>query len=464
MLFAPRILGQRLKLGPVSHIERRDGNVLLVWADLPHWMVVDAEMHGFLGRLDGSRTVAQAVEAIPRAERRGLLQTVKSLMGRGVLHDPANPAPSEPPKGERRPQIENVAINLTRRCNLRCSFCYGLDRLTSNGADELTAAEISTFLDQVRPFSSKRASVILLGGEPLLNPEKLLAVAAHAAHLGFMAVVSTNGIRITPEFARQARKTGLQVQVSLDGHTPQLHDAIRGAGSFDKTLGGIRTLVAQCAHTVLSLVCHEGNISHLAEFYALALSLKVNEARFIPMKLMGGAAGSGLRPVGMSELMRVAADLFRQHPEYLKLAGRDAFSILANTCRLGARRLSCGTGLQTVLLDADGGLYPCLNTDRPQFRLGGVRDPGYCFRDLWMGSPVLASVRRCSAMDTPERACSKCSVRYWCLGGCRGETFAVTGDLAAPSPHCAELHRAVLDIMWLVAESPGLVRPATYIC
>ena len=63
------------------------------------------------------------------------------------------------------------------------------------------------------------------------------------------------------------------------------------------------------------------------------------------------------------------------------------------------------------------------------------------WRDDW----YLRRVRACTAVDWSEGECRSCPVRYWCLGGCHGETFAATGRLGARSPNCAELRRALLD-------------------
>jgi radical SAM protein with 4Fe4S-binding SPASM domain len=168
--------------------------------------------------------------------------------------------------------------------------------------------------------------------------------------------------------------------------------------------------------------------------------------------------------VPMSRLMRAAAELLARRPALARLLGRDALSILANTCRYSARRPSCGTGLQTVLLDADGSVYPCLNLNQPRFRIASIRQAGYDLPEAWRRSAVLRSLRHDTSIENPERPCSRCPVRHWCLGGCRGETLAVTGNLGGPSPDCLDLRRTMLDMMWRLADTPGLVRPAVKIC
>ena len=141
--------------------------------------------------------------------------------------------------------------------------------------------------------------------------------------------------------------------------------------------------------------------------------------------------------------------------ELRRLAGRDAFSILGSTCRLSVRRQSCGSGRRTFLLDSDGALYPCVNTRLPEFRFGGIRDAGFDFETAWRRSHVLAEYRSRTSVERENGGCRDCVVRHWCLGGCRGETYAATGRLEDRSPSCEDLRAAVLEMFWTISEVGG---------
>jgi mycofactocin biosynthetic radical S-adenosylmethionine protein MftC len=459
----PRILNSALACPTADYTEQRDGKVLLIWKDVPHWMVVDEDFRAFLAELDGARTLADVARRRPSwdAAQRDIKRAARTLFTAGVLRDakakPVAHVPSPAP-------IENIAVNMTKRCNLRCRFCYYLPHLVTDAPNELGAEEIIAVLEAARPSTGRKPSLVLLGGEPLLEPEKVLAVATHAARRRFACVLSTNGTLVTDDFAKRARAARLQVQVSLDGHTAKLNDAVRGRGVFEKAVRGIRTLTAHKVHTIASLVCHAGNAPFLAEFYALAHSLGANEARFIPLKRIGGGRAGECAPVSMRELVAKAGALFAAHPEFLRMAGRDCFSILATTCSYSARKQSCGTGLQTFLLDADGSLYPCLNTNAPELRIANVRAPGFDFARTWKEAAVLAKVRACTATAALKGPCADCAVRAWCLGGCRGEALAAYGELGREAPNCADLKAAILEMFWMLAERPGLIGRATSFC
>ncbi|MHB9132579.1 MAG: radical SAM protein [Armatimonadota bacterium] len=449
---------------PPDLVEERGDRVLMVWGSVPYWMVVDRELHAVLSQLDGTKSLAALLAANPQwaPAKREIERALTVLRKAGVVvsGDPASQKTVAPPAIH----IENVALNITRRCNLRCRFCYNLPYLTKDATGEVSAEEIGGFLNMLQPLQGKQPILTILGGEPLLEPEKLLEVTRRAAKQGFTTLVSTNGTLVSDDFARQAALIRLQVQVSLDGHTAKLHDQVRGDGAFDRTIAGIRTLVRNRAHTIVSMVCHRENFAYLENFFDLAKSLKVQEARFIPLKQLGGAAEGKLKPVPLDEMLRKAFDLFQRRPDLLSLTGRDAFAILANTCRYSSRRPSCGTGQQTVLLDADGSLYPCLNTNQPEFRIANLRDPGFDFPRIWKDSPVLERVRRFTSLLNADGGHTTCPVRFWCLGGCRGENYALTGAMEKRPPHCTELRRGIIEMFWMLSERPDLVKPAQKIC
>ena len=425
-------------------------------------MVIDEELHGLLSALDGTHSLRQALRehCASRQDRRTAQQVVKALSDRGLVTE------GKPTRSRKAPEtrLENVAINLTSRCNLRCPCCYNLSQLETSDDGELQLDEILAFLESVQPMLSEQPTLAVLGGEPLLRPDVLLEITRFAYSKGITVQASSNGTTITSAFARQAAEVGLEMQVSLDGPTSALNSQLRPVGSFEKALEGVRTLVDHGVHTTISLVCHRGNLESLEAYYDLGLELAVDQVRFIPLKRIGGAIDGQRAIVPTTEMVEAARSLFDRRPEFIRLAGRDAFSILAGSCSCGVPRVSCGTGRQTVLLDADDSLYPCVNTNRPEFCFGNIRDDGFDFVRLWEDSPVLQEVRSKTDMDDAESACRECVVRYWCLAGCRGENYAVTGRLNGRAVNCRDQKSAVFDMMWILAEKPELRQRVTPPC
>nr|MCU0735525.1 radical SAM protein [Methylotetracoccus sp.] len=130
-----------------------------------------------------------------------------------------------------------VIWNLIRRCNLACKHCY----TTSADIDfpgELSTAEVFAVMDDLRGFGVP--VLILSGGEPLLRPD-LFDIAARAKAMGFYVGLSSNGTLITGDNIDRIEAVGFDyVGISLDG-IGQTHDVFRrSAGSFDRSLEGVR--------------------------------------------------------------------------------------------------------------------------------------------------------------------------------------------------------------------------------
>lgn len=154
-------------------------------------------------------------------------------------------------KGERRARVaptalETVWFNTGTRCNITCTHCYIESSPHNDRLAYLTRAQARPFLDEARAMGARLAG--FTGGEPFLNPD-LLAMAGDAVERGLDALILTNAMAPLRNRRREllelhARAGGkLSLRVSLDHHTAAVHDAERGAGSFEKTLEGLRWLL-----------------------------------------------------------------------------------------------------------------------------------------------------------------------------------------------------------------------------
>ena len=460
------IINQRLVYESPDFEQTRDGNVLLLWREIPFWIIVDAEMKSFLDRLKDGAVPNEVLKALPdgASAKPAVTETLKTLKKRRIIRPASkivtlqNIAIDESDEIIRPRPIENISINPTRRCNLHCAFCYNREQVPTGSSDELSTESICGFIALVKPFASKESSVAFLGGEPLLLPDVVLDSAEFAARSGFIIMLSTNGQLIDKTIARRAADIGLQVQVSLDGHTPDRHDRMRGRGTFEKAIRGIRLLVDSGVHTILSLIVHSENLDDIEPYYQFAKSLGVNEARFLPLKLVGGGQNCSVRPPNMNRLFRRGFDIFKSNPDALALAGRDACSIQGTVCRRSEHRLSCGAGRQAIVLDADGALYPCLNLCGSEHCFGNIHQPGFNFKTAWQSSPSLQKVRLDTSVAGMDDRCRVCPVKHYCLSGCHAETYAQTGRLNGRAYNCGELKASIFETLWTIGLEPNVLR------
>lgn len=137
---------------------------------------------------------------------------------------------------------------------------------------------------------------------------------------------------------------------------------------------------------------------------------------------------------------------------------------MANTCYCSFKNTSCGTGIRTLLLDSDGTIYPCANTAKEEFKLCNINEVNFDFENLWFHSEKLRTFRVRTNIDSMNNICPACSVRRWCLGGCRGESESVSKDISSPAYNCEDVRRAIIETLWILTERKEVITEAARKC
>jgi molybdenum cofactor biosynthesis enzyme MoaA len=131
-------------------------------------------------------------------------------------------------------------------CNFTCRHCFISCSPHNREFGFLSLEEVQQRLDESVPLGVKE--YYFTGGEPFLNPE-MTAILELTLQYGAGSVL-TNGTILKDDWLRRLRAAeeaspySLEFRVSLDGFSAATNDPIRGPGTFERTLGGIRKLVA----------------------------------------------------------------------------------------------------------------------------------------------------------------------------------------------------------------------------
>jgi 7,8-dihydro-6-hydroxymethylpterin dimethyltransferase len=128
----------------------------------------------------------------------------------------------------------HLIVDLTNRCNMKCSPCY-MDANAAGYVHELTLEDIKTIFNNAVSYKPQREiNVLFSGGEATLSPLFLPAIR-HAKSMGFHRLhVATNGISFAEnrELAFEARAAGLHaVYLQLDGISEE-KNAHRKLGNY----------------------------------------------------------------------------------------------------------------------------------------------------------------------------------------------------------------------------------------
>ncbi len=337
-----------------------------------------------------------------------------------------------------------VIWEATRACALACVHCRA-EAISRRHPDELTAAEARALIDRVATFDPRRPLLVFTGGDPLRRPD-IADLVAYGTARGLSVSLTPSGTgAATAARLRALRDAGLaRLAVSLDGATPEAHDAFRRVrGSHAQTLRilqdarvlglplQINTTV--CAQTVADLPALGRQMEELGVvLWALFFLIPVGRAR----------AGQALSAEQIERVLRWAADLAARAPFGVKTTEAPQYHrVLAEAGRApdaagrAGRAVTDGNGF--LFVDHRGNICPSGFLARAA---GNVRDDDLV--TVYREHPLFVALR------DPGRLggrCGRCEYRERC-GGSRARAYAATGDPLAEDPGCAYVPAGVRAI------------------
>ncbi len=131
------------------------------------------------------------------------------------------------------------------RCNLECVHCFISCSPHNRRFGFLSPERVKQVLEESVALGVKE--YYYTGGEPFLHPQ-IVELLELTLQYGPVSVL-TNGTVLHPQWVRRLAVAevrslySLEFRVSLDGFSPQMNDPIRGAGTFDRAMRGVRLLV-----------------------------------------------------------------------------------------------------------------------------------------------------------------------------------------------------------------------------
>jgi uncharacterized protein len=314
--------------------------------------------------------------------------------------------------------IRSLTINVTQICNLHCTYCAaGGDGTYGDAVKKIsvekTLPQIRFFLDQLGHGSAFHIS--FLGGEPMLYPEALKAIADYTKeealkkNISVTFKITTNGTLLSEKNIAILNDIGTAVDVSLDGPAA-VNDSRRpdkaGRGATEKIIEGIERLAALRKnipyielHSVMDPQHYD--VEGTYEFFKtlpvdrFEFTFSVNETSIRSSQLFvesfEQAAEKAFRAGGEKELRR-----FRIFDRY--------FDILDNQERIENH---CGLGKTLAVIDARNRIFNCPWTvgDKAN-QIGDGIDMDYDQLEKYSKSQVEAN------------QCQSCWARFVCGGGC----------------------------------------------
>ncbi|MEU9375772.1 radical SAM protein [Streptomyces sp. NPDC048255] len=340
---------------------------------------------------------------------------------------------------------QGLHLEITNACNLSCVHCY-----VSSGEklpNELSDEELRAVVDQLPPFSNKL--IAITGGEAAVRRNALDLVEYCAVERGHNVDLYTNAYKFPKKFAERVVEINaigaarVNLQVSLEGATPETNDPIRGKGVFEQVLKSLQMFKDLGLHrrTQLFICITKNNIHELDAMIALAERFDLAKLVFSQWEAQGNAADTPWESIAPSleEWTAAGEKLLAYENPRLELRG-NFFGDL-NNARDGRYTLERSLFPKQLFaynafprISPDGLIFADQLWVDEEWSLGNVRDMSLAeaFRSEKFHQHIKEFRARAEIVDE----CRSCEWVELCGGGHPGHTLSEYGDMNHKDAFC----------------------------
>ena len=346
---------------------------------------------------------------------------------------------------------------VTQSCDLACKHCRAAAQPIAH-PDQLTTDEGMALIDQIAEMQVP--IFVFTGGDPLKRQD-VFELIRYASAKGVKVAVTPSA---TPLLTREAifkmKEAGLvRLGISLDGSTPEIHDAFRGLpGAWARTIQAIEWaneagIPIQVHSTISRHNAHDlDNLCALFEKLAIVMW---NVFFLVPVgrgqlgDLLSGEEFEGVFgkiyelshrvnfQIKTTEAMHYRRYLLQHNLEERRMGhghphaaqqyepGTPTSDAQTRTAGWATRRVNDGKGF--LFVSHVGNVYP---SGFLPIHAGNVREQPLA--DIYRNAPIFKALRDTGRL---EGKCGACEYKEIC-GGSRARAYAVTGDPLAQEPCC----------------------------
>lgn len=314
----------------------------------------------------------------------------------------------------------SLELELSRACNLRCTYCYASSGVAL--ADELSLSEITSVIDQAAALGAKKI-IIIGGGEPLLYPH-LLTVIDYIRSLHLGVDLFTNATLIDHQMAESLYQREVAISMKMNSRREEVQDALAAKpGTFQAIARSFQALLTagypDQRHTlgIETIICQQ-NYGELPGLWRWA-----RQQNIIPYFEVLTSQGRALKHTDLEVTPADLKKLFEQ----LAAIDRHEFGHSWSP-RPPLAGSHCARHEYSCTVTATGDIQPCPGVS---ISTGNIR--AHPLAEILRTSSVIQDLR--NIRQTIKGQCGRCEHGDSCYG-CRGNAFQVTGDHLAADPTC----------------------------
>lgn len=322
-----------------------------------------------------------------------------------------------------------LALELTYRCPLKCSWCSNPLDFEDYTQRELTTDDWRRVMREARALGALQVG--FTGGEPLQRRD-LEELVAYAEQIGLYSNLITSGVGLSEERLLALKQAGLkQIQLSMQSTDAALTDELVGAKAHQVKLDAARRIKALGMPMVLNMPVGRQNIGHVGAMIAYAANLGAEYLELANLQYYNWAL------INRDELMPSLAALRAAEKvvqEWRARLGKQMAIYYVIPDYYEGRPKACmnGWGAIHLTIAPDGVAMPCQESRSvPGLDFISVRDRPLDW--IWNESPLFRKYR---GLDWLPEPCRSCDEREKDFGGCRCQAFLLTGDAGNTDPAC----------------------------
>ena len=175
---------------------------------------------------------------------------------------------------------KKIVWEITSKCNMFCQHCC-TNALSKIDSEEFIFSDeklIKRRLKEMLSFGIKE--FYISGGEPLLV-KNIFEIVNFLKRRKEIVSIATNGYCLDGKVIRKFSKIGVDLlHISLDGHLPEIHNALRGGNFFDRIVKNLAIAKKYQIPLRVGCIIWRKNENLLEEMVKFCLNLGIKELRF----------------------------------------------------------------------------------------------------------------------------------------------------------------------------------------
>ncbi len=322
----------------------------------------------------------------------------------------------------------------TSRCNLACKHCRASN--LENVKRDMSLEEATKMLIQLNDLAPN-AALALAGGEPMMRSD-LRAILEFIREKTTISVeMLTNATLIDESNVDWLCELVNGFNISMEGHTAEIHDAVRGVGAFRKTLDAVDLLVSRDAPISIRMTYLDQGENEVRNLMDLISRHGVKSFNFRYVVPVGNAAKSAMNPNMYEKLSKKIWEWGKEldmtigysdpFPELFVNPERQEEVERNQGLKTGHAVTGCSVAFSLLYVNPEGIVQFC-----PYFPVVVDDLKKTPVDEIWYHNEKFNLFRH--SRSFLNGACKECKYKFAC-GGCRGAAHA-QGDYLGPDPRC----------------------------